>query len=482
MKFIIKHRLAAVAIFALLFTLMSCEYAPAQQLHRITTPCPSPSRLFSFVAAQVDGTIRQQACAGHSNIFTGTVDFSGATVIGITGTSPLTTKGDIYGFSTVNARIPVGTNLQVLIADSAQALGVRWGAVNLPGGLGGSIPYQSAANTTAMLANGTAGQVLTSNGTTLAPSWTTISSGGITGSGTAGFLPKFTAGTVVGNSRVSDTGAGAATSITLNSGAGATSIGDTSAGANRTRITLDDSVQTIDIDGHSNGLVRLGDVGAAGNSTFLVLNDSTKAVSGKTIGATGTILFDTASSATTGGVFKAGQITATLGGNNTLLTVDDTLATASLEGNTVNLTASAGAQAINLNSGLGQTTIGRVGTAFTRFRVDGTAATFSFLGTNTTLNAQALHFIQLERTITPAGTTGAQTIDKQNGSVNFAAGASSLVVTSSTTVTTTLIIATAQTNDATCFVANVVPAAGSFTIRMTAPCTAETRVAFWQFN
>jgi hypothetical protein len=49
-------------------------------------------------------------------------------------------------------------------------------ATNLAGGLGGSIPYQTAVNTTAMLSNGSAGQVLTSNGTTLAPSWTTPSS------------------------------------------------------------------------------------------------------------------------------------------------------------------------------------------------------------------------------------------------------------------------------------------------------------------
>ena len=42
--------------------------------------------------------------------------------------SPLTTKGDLFGFSTVNARIPVGTNGQVLTADSTQALGVKWAA------------------------------------------------------------------------------------------------------------------------------------------------------------------------------------------------------------------------------------------------------------------------------------------------------------------------------------------------------------------
>ena len=44
-------------------------------------------------------------------------------------------------------------------------------ATNLANGLGGQIPYQSAANTTAMLANGTSGQVLTSAGGTSAPTW-----------------------------------------------------------------------------------------------------------------------------------------------------------------------------------------------------------------------------------------------------------------------------------------------------------------------
>ena len=45
-------------------------------------------------------------------------------------------------------------------------------ALNLSGGGAGQIPYQSDASTTAFLAAGTSGQVLTSNGTS-APSWTT---------------------------------------------------------------------------------------------------------------------------------------------------------------------------------------------------------------------------------------------------------------------------------------------------------------------
>jgi hypothetical protein len=51
------------------------------------------------------------------------------------GSSPLTTKGDLYGHTTVDARVPVGTDGDVLTADSGAALGVSWQA---PSGGGGS--------------------------------------------------------------------------------------------------------------------------------------------------------------------------------------------------------------------------------------------------------------------------------------------------------------------------------------------------------
>lgn len=90
--------------------------------------------------------------------------------------------------------------------------------------------------------------------------------------------------------------------------------------------------------------------------------------------------------------------------------------------------------------------------------------------------------LKFTRTIIAAGTTGNQTINQMNGAVNFAAGANALTVTNSTVTNGSLIIATAQANDATCAVKNVVAAAGSFVINMTANCTAETRVAFWVTN
>jgi len=58
--------------------------------------------------------------------------------------SPLTTKGDVWGYSTLDARIPVGTNNQVLTADSAQALGVKWATPTAAAFSGASV-YRSSA-------------------------------------------------------------------------------------------------------------------------------------------------------------------------------------------------------------------------------------------------------------------------------------------------------------------------------------------------
>jgi hypothetical protein len=86
--------------------------------------------------------------------------------------------------------------------------------------------------------------------------------------------------------------------------------------------------------------------------------------------------------------------------------------------------------------------------------------------------------IILDKTITASGTTGAQTINKTTGSVNFAAAASSLVVTNSLVTTSSVIICTVGTNDATMKSVQAVAAAGSFTIYPSASPTAETRVNF----
>lgn len=90
--------------------------------------------------------------------------------------------------------------------------------------------------------------------------------------------------------------------------------------------------------------------------------------------------------------------------------------------------------------------------------------------------------IAFAQTVTAGGTTGAQTIHKSTGTVNFAAGASSLVVTNRLVTTSSHIYCTVRTNDATAVVKNAVPASGSFTIRLSAAATGETSVGFFVVN
>jgi hypothetical protein len=90
--------------------------------------------------------------------------------------------------------------------------------------------------------------------------------------------------------------------------------------------------------------------------------------------------------------------------------------------------------------------------------------------------------VVVSKTITAPATTGAQTINKTAGSVNFAAAAGSLVVTNSLVATSSVIIATVATNDATMLSVLAVAAGGSFTLYANANATAETRVNFIVVN
>jgi hypothetical protein len=98
----------------------------------------------------------------------------------IDGSAGITTPGEtntgnlsVSGTTTLTTPLPVASGGTGATSLSGIAVG------NLTGGSNGTIPYQSASGTTQMLAVGTSGQVLQTNGAG-APSWITPSAGAMT--------------------------------------------------------------------------------------------------------------------------------------------------------------------------------------------------------------------------------------------------------------------------------------------------------------
>lgn len=108
-------------------------------------------------------------------------------------------------------------------------------------------------------------------------------------------------------------------------------------------------------------------------------------------------------------------------------------------------------------------------------------AVTSIAGTHNAFKSTSGGF-SLPTTVTTAGTTGNQTINKMTGTVNFAAAATALTVTNSLVTANSLVFCEVRTNDATAIIKNVVPGSGSFVITLNAAATAETSVGFIVFN
>lgn len=97
--------------------------------------------------------------------------------------SPLTTKGDLVAFSTLNDRLPVGSDTQILTADSTQPLGVKWAAPAATGtvtgtGVANRVAFWSAASAitsdAGMVYDATNDQLALSIGTAALPAYALI--------------------------------------------------------------------------------------------------------------------------------------------------------------------------------------------------------------------------------------------------------------------------------------------------------------------
>jgi hypothetical protein len=92
--------------------------------------------------------------------------YSGSAWVAVGGGSPLTTKGDLYTYSTVDARLGVGTNGQILTADSTAATGLKWAA---PAG-GGKVLQVVNAQTSTLASSGSSTYIDTGLTATITPS------------------------------------------------------------------------------------------------------------------------------------------------------------------------------------------------------------------------------------------------------------------------------------------------------------------------
>lgn len=100
------------------------------------------------------------------------VEVDGVLTLSASGASPLTTKGDIYTYSTTNTRLPVGADGEILYADSSTLTGLKWDAAPTGGGgiqqatASGTDTYTATISGVASYTNGDAYLIRFTNGNT----------------------------------------------------------------------------------------------------------------------------------------------------------------------------------------------------------------------------------------------------------------------------------------------------------------------------
>jgi hypothetical protein len=82
----------------------------------------------------------------------------------------------MLALGTANYVLTAGASAPQYVAQSTLSVGSATTATNLAGGAASQIPYQTGSGATSFIANGTAGQVLVSAGSS-APTWAGIDGG-----------------------------------------------------------------------------------------------------------------------------------------------------------------------------------------------------------------------------------------------------------------------------------------------------------------
>lgn len=459
-------KLSAIIIIVLLFNMQAQAQRsvrpeliplppPMQFIDRILRPCGSGATPFVSAIAAADGDFDITTCAGRSVTVNGTPITPGAGLADpgsngyVVRTALNTTVARTFSvslpFTITNANGVAGNTALACPTCVTSAASLTNTAIVTGAGLQGA---QTANTNATMAANGnisTPGNLTTGN------------AGGVNGnvalsgatSGTVGITVAAVAGTWTFQLPTDD---GTAGQFLQTDGAGVTSWQTVSAG---TTINTTDNVLPKRLNAGAFTDSRISDNGA---------------------------IIDINSGA---GTFQAGDTL--FSANGSAITLLDAFGSIDISANSNNAnraSVSLSASAVGLRADTGATTT-TLGVSSASDQVSVNAATFTAQGPGATdLGSTGNGWTQLfiDSTITPIGTTGAQTIDKSAGSVNFAAAATSLVVTSNKVTVNSIVMCTVATNDTTLKSVQCVPTAGSFTMFANAAATAETRVNFWILN
>lgn len=482
-------------LFVLLAACLFAIACHAQNIDKISHRCKAPNgNVYALILIEGEGDITQTPCPSKTNFFFGNVDFSNAVVTGIPAGA-----GDVLAGATHTTNfIPFWSNGGAhTISDTPSSWDGTQYLWNLT--TAGNSAFRMFLRPSAT------GQGIFQVGRLVGASSPSIRIDDAGGSGSVSIVGD-TGGiqldtTNSGNIAIGDATSGAiqlgASNNRINmSAASSVKIGDANNTGSNVILTVDDTNRLISAD-TSTGTFTVGDLALVGNRNIFTINDTANVVSIDNLNGGATKINDTLEAGATFDVATKISTVGNLGGSAQVV-VNGAAGTVSANNTT-------GSGAI-FNSTSKDTTIGDLVGLADLMDINATTHTALFAGLDITSigqTASALNITRstdtlstslanwsltgvstfnLNRTITAGGTTGAQTINKPNGTVNIAAGQSSIVITNSLVVSTSTIIATANANDTTCAVKNAVPTANTITINMTAACTAETRVAFWEFN